>query len=150
VFHAEKTVRCVQGRLRGSVLCTGPWRDTSFQGYEIHVGETCYEPGAQPFADILFPGVPVSVPDGAVSSSGRVFGTYIHGLFDCDDFRHAFIDAARAAAGLVPTETWVNVAAQREARINRLANHLRNALNIGLIKSWIVEPSKQELEYRES
>ena len=32
------------------------------------------------------------VPDGAVSPDGRVFGTYLHGIFDNENFRDAFLD----------------------------------------------------------
>ena len=81
-----------------------------------------------------------SVPDGAVSASGRVLGTYVHGFFDNDAFRHAFLAAARRAVDLSPAETWVNVGAEREARIDRLADHLRKSLDMNLIRSWIVAP----------
>ena len=82
-------------------------------------------------------GIPGSVPDGAVSASGRVLGTYVHGFFDNDDFRHAFLAAARRAVDLPPAETLANVAAEREARIDRLADHLRKSLDMNLIRSWI-------------
>jgi adenosylcobyric acid synthase len=140
VLHAEKTVRRVQGCLRSEFLGLGPCSDTCFQGYEIHVGETFYEAGARPIADIVRQGISSSVPDGAVNVSGRVLGTYVHGFFDNDDFRHAFLAATRRAVDLPPAETWANVAAEREARIDRLADHLRKSLDMNLIRSWIVAP----------
>ena len=140
VLHAEKTVRRVQGCLRSEFLGLSPRPETRFQGYEIHVGETFYEPGSRPVADIVRQGIPGSVPDGAVSASGRVLGTYVHGFFDNDDFRHSFLAAARRTVDLAPAETWVNVAAEREARIDRLADHLRKSLDINLITSWIIDP----------
>jgi adenosylcobyric acid synthase len=143
VLHAEKTVRRVQVCLRSEFLGLSPCPETDFQGYEIHVGETFYEPGSRPLADIVRQGIPGSVPDGAVSASGRVLGTYVHGFFDNDDFRHAFLAAARRAMDLAPAETWANVAAEREARIDRLADHLRKSLDMNLIRSWIVAPPKR-------
>jgi adenosylcobyric acid synthase len=137
VLHAEKTARRVHGCLRSEFLGLSPCPETHFQGYEIHVGETFYEPGARPLADIVRQGISGSVPDGAVSASGRVFGTYVHGFFDNDDFRHAFLAAARRAVDLAPAETWANVAAEREVRIDRLADHLRKSLDMNLIRSWI-------------
>jgi adenosylcobyric acid synthase len=140
VLHAEKTVRRVHGCLRSEFLGFSPCPETHFQGYEIHVGETFYEAGARPLADIVRLGISGSVPDGAVSASGRVLGTYVHGFFDNDDFRHAFLAAARRAVDLPPAETWANVAAEREVRIDRLADHLRKSLDMNLIRSWIVAP----------
>jgi len=66
----------------------------------------------------------------------------VHGLFDNDDFRHSFLAAARHAVDLAPAETWANVGAEREARIDRLADHLRKSLDMELIKGWIGAPSQ--------
>ena len=141
ILRREKTVRRVQGTLRRDFFGGGVPPESSFEGYEIHVGETFYNAGSCPLADIVRQGIPGSVPDGAVSASGRVLGTYVHGFFDNDDFRHSFIRAARAAVDLAPAAAWAHVAAEREARIDRLALHLRKSLDINLITSWIVDPS---------
>jgi adenosylcobyric acid synthase len=139
VFRAEKTVRRVHGRLRGEFFGNGSMPLT-FDGYEIHVGETFYETGARPLTDILRQGETETIADGAVSESGRILGTYVHGFFDRDDFRHAFIRAARVARDLAPSAQWADVAAEREVRIDRLAGHLRQSLDLDLLKSWIVAP----------
>jgi adenosylcobyric acid synthase len=141
VLRREKTVRLVQGCLRGQIFGRGPWPRAPFAGYEIHVGDTIYENGARPFADIERRGETEFIADGAVSESGRVLGTYVHGIFDNDEFRHAFIRAARAAVDLAPAEKYARAGAEREARIDRLADHLRNSLDMNLLKSWIVSPS---------
>lgn len=78
-----------------------------------------------------------------MSASGRVLGTYVHGFFDNDDFRHSFLAAARRAVDLAPAESWAHVAAEREARINRLADHLRKSLDMNLIRSWIITPPER-------
>src|SRR5580658_2436238 len=70
IMRDKKTVRRATGRAR---LWTAP----SFSGYEIHMGETVYENGAEPFAEILREGGQQSTSDGAIASSGRVLGTYI-------------------------------------------------------------------------
>jgi adenosylcobyric acid synthase len=141
VLRAEKTVRRVRGSLRRNFFRDDSSAQLTFEGYEIHLGETFYQTGAHPLADIERQGTMESVPDGAVDESNRVFGTYVHGFFDNDDFRHAFIRAARAAVDLAPTATWAHVTAEREVRIDRLACHLRRSLDTNLIKSWIVAPS---------
>ncbi|MGH7854261.1 MAG: cobyric acid synthase [Candidatus Binatia bacterium] len=141
ILHAEKTVRRVRGSIRGNFFDCGFSPQAHFAGYEIHVGETLHETGARALADIVRQGTRESVPDGAVSESGLVLGTYVHGFFDSDDFRHGFIQAARAAVDLVPAERYARVGAEREARIDRLADHLRKSLDMNLLKSWIVNPS---------
>jgi adenosylcobyric acid synthase len=141
VLRAEKTVRRVQGSLRRNFFRNDSSPQLRFEGYEIHLGETFYETGARPIADIERRGMPELVPDGAANETGRVFGTYVHGFFDNDDFRHAFIRSARAAIDLAPAEQYAHVGAEREARIDRLANHLRTSLDMKLLKSWIAAPS---------
>jgi adenosylcobyric acid synthase len=141
VLRAEKTVRHVRGCLRGNLLGNRFAPDRPFEGYEIHVGKTFYEPGAKPFSDLVCLGTAGSIPDGAVGDSGRVLGTYVHGIFDNDDFRRSFIEAARSAVDLAPAITWAHITAEREARIDRLADQLRRSLDMNLIKSWIVGPS---------
>jgi len=145
VLRAEKTVRRVRGCLRSNFF-GGLCPESPFEGYEIHVGETIYETGARPLTDIVRQGTANSIPDGAVGDSGRVLGTYVHGFFDNDDFRHFFIQAVRRAVGLVPAATWAHVTAERDARIDRLACQLRRSLDINLIKSWIADPSGRGTE----
>jgi adenosylcobyric acid synthase len=148
VLGTEKTVRRVRGCLQCNLFRNDGTPPVRFEGYEIHVGETIYETGAHPLADIRRMEKAESVPDGAVSASGRVFGTYVHGLFDNDEFRHGFIRTARAAVDLAPADKYIPVGAQREARIDRLADHLRESLDMNLLRSWIVDPSASAAEKR--
>ena len=55
--------------------------------------------------------------------------------------RHAFIEAARADIDLAPAENYTRVGVQRAACIDRLAAHLRESLDMKLVKSWIISPS---------
>src|SRR5260221_9291795 len=63
-------------------------------GYEIHLGKTTGPDCARPFALIG------SQPDGAMSPDGRIMGTYIHGCFGSDQFRHAFLKGLGATSDL--------------------------------------------------
>lgn len=130
IMRGEKTVRRAEGRTR-------LWDAPSFDGYEIHMGETVYENGAEPFAELLKDGEQQPNLDGAIDSSGRVWGTYIHGLFDDDAFRHRFLQFARQACGLSPARSHRCVTAERQARIDRWASHLRHSLDMNLIRSWV-------------
>jgi adenosylcobyric acid synthase len=128
VLRDEKTVRRATGRTR-------LFEAKSFCGYEIHMGETLYENGAEPFAQIIRENGAAPIADGAIAKSGRVFGTYVHGLFDDDAFRHGFLDSVRDACGLAPARDYA--AANREARIDRWADHLRQSLDMNLIRGWL-------------
>src|SRR5678815_4713070 len=52
VLGAEKIVRRVRGSLRRSLFSNDSAPPVHFEGYEIHVGETFYESGTHPLADI--------------------------------------------------------------------------------------------------
>jgi adenosylcobyric acid synthase len=130
VLRQEKTVR----RATGRVLA---WEAPRFRGYEIHMGETRYETGCQPFAEIVREPDSGALPDGAIAENGRVWGSYVHGLFDDDKFRHAFLARARAVLGLEAADETVNVTGERNARIDRWAGHLRKHLDIERLRGWV-------------
>ena len=98
---AEKETHQAQARLLpGGAAVVGDC-DWELTGYEIHMGETTVGAGACPFAAITSrSGEAVDVRDGAVSPDGRVFGTYLHGIFDNDGFRSAFLNRIRREKGL--------------------------------------------------
>jgi adenosylcobyric acid synthase len=122
-LRGEKVTRVVAGH--------AAWG--SFRGYEIHSGETIYAQHAKPFAQIQRVGDSVRLRDGAVTEDGRVVGTYVHGLFSDDTFRHSFLAAARAACSLEPAREWACVSTERERRIDRLAEHVRASIDMELI-----------------
>jgi adenosylcobyric acid synthase len=91
-----------------------------FGGYEIHVGVSKATRACRHFATLRRNGGDL-VQDGAVSADGFTVGTYVHGLFDYDVFRHELIDALRKSCGLLPARTRVDFTAARDVRIERLA-----------------------------
>ncbi len=133
IMRGEKTVRRATGR-------TQSWTAPAFHGYEIHMGETIYENGAQPFAEIVREGEAHPILDGAITSSGRVWGSYVHGIFDDDAFRHAFVNLTRERCGLAPARSHVFVSANRQARLDRWADHLRQSLDMNLIRKLAGNP----------
>jgi len=107
-------------------------------GYEIHMGETRYVDDASPFCRLRRAGTTQLIDDGAiVDANAHVVGTYLHGLFDADEFRHAFIRAARAACRLAPPNQLADVAAERNARLNRLAAHVESAVDVDAMLAWV-------------
>ena len=57
----------------------------SIDAYEIHIGRTDGPDRARPFAMLD------GAPEGAISRDGRVYGSYLHGLFASDEFRSSFL-----------------------------------------------------------
>jgi adenosylcobyric acid synthase len=101
---------------------------TQVSGYEIHIGETTYLPGAQPFATS-----PLAQPDGCIGPSTRVFGSYLHGLFDDDRFRETFLTAARAFYRLSPAPSFNRWQHQREQALDAFAAHVEQSLDMTAI-----------------
>jgi adenosylcobyric acid synthase len=131
-LRSEKVTRCAAGSLSSALLGRVP-EGTRITGYEIHLGETEYLPGARCFAEIVRAGSNELLADGALAEEGSILGTYLHGVFDEDSFRHAFIQAARLRRGLAPACKLARVHAEREQRIDRLAAEVRRALDMDLI-----------------
>ncbi|MCK9375089.1 MAG: cobyric acid synthase [Syntrophobacterales bacterium] len=109
--------------------------------YEIHMGVTEPRGEGQPAFTILSRNrEPVQVADGWTSADGRVWGTYLHGLFDNDGFRGAWLATLRqGAAAQGPELTYHSF---QEAQLDRLADLLRRHLDLAHIKTMI-EPERQ-------
>ena len=96
-------------------------------GYEIHMGESVLGAGARPFASIgRRSGGEACIEDGAVSQDGRVFGTYLHGIFDNHGFRTAFLNRIRRANGMPEQAEMAPV----EDPFDLLATHMEKHLDM--------------------
>ncbi len=91
------------------------------RGYEIHHGESRGE-NLQPV---------VRRSDGIVAGmgQGRIWGTYLHGIFDADEFRRWFIDRLRERRGLEPLGR-VCAPYDLEPAFDRLAEVVRKSLQM--------------------
>ncbi|HEY4545407.1 MAG TPA: cobyric acid synthase [Pedomonas sp.] len=76
VLSGAKTLRSVEGTAL----------EAAFDGYEMHIGVTTGPDTARPLARLSD-----GWHDGAVSATGRVMGTYVHGLFNKATQRDAWI-----------------------------------------------------------
>ncbi len=128
----DKITQLTTAQLIAPQLFDQPMISDTASGYEIHLGTTEYQPGAHPLLTIRRSDGTTSF-DGATSTDGRIIGTYLHGLFDDDEFRHSLINAARAALRLTPPAAYVNFRAERDARFDRLAAHVRQAIDFDAI-----------------
>lgn len=107
-------------------------------GYEIHVGVSDISAGTYGFSHLAAMGRPDEIwQDGCVSEDARIIGTYLHGLFDGDEFRHAFIAAARAFHHLTPAVLLGEWKAKREQSFDRLAGAVRTSVDLPQLFKWI-------------
>ena len=93
-------------------------------GYEIHHGLTDHGPSALPLflrADRAYPSEAERIC-GYVS--GRRWATYLHGVFDDDTFRRAWIDHVRTDLGLTPQRRCL-ASYDLEKALDRLADVVR-------------------------
>jgi adenosylcobyric acid synthase len=71
------------------------------------------------------------VADGAIDREGRIMGTYIHGIFDNDDFRKSFLQHLRRRKGICHTAaTGRSNAEAKEKAFQRLARTVRDSLDM--------------------
>jgi adenosylcobyric acid synthase len=131
-MQADKVTRLCSGVIHRHSLFGRPVRENLVAGYEIHVGKTLYQDHAEPFATLEG-----GEPDGCISSDSRVLGTYLHGLFDHDGFRHHFLTAARTYYKLAPPPALNPWMKQREESLDRLARQVSTSLDMQRIFAWV-------------
>lgn len=130
----DKVTVPARGRYEKPGLFGVETNDAEIRGYEIHMGETEYLAGASNFASIIRENDTGStVPDGCVSADKHVFGTYLHGIFDQDAFRHAFLCAARTALHLPSPTNLIAWSERREEQLDMLADTFTRALDLEAI-----------------
>jgi len=136
IFLADKTTHQARAQVMAS---SGLWSDLHGQeirGYEIHMGRTL---GGDTLARIVQRGdVACEESDGAVSADGKVFGTYLHGLFDNTNFRRAWLHSigTRTSADERGEEK-IEISAIREREYDRLAETVRASLDMEHVKRLV-------------
>jgi adenosylcobyric acid synthase len=140
----DKVTVPARGMLSNNALFGQAIDPCEISGYEIHLGTTEYLDGAEPLASIVRQGDAAhTLSDGCVSRDGRIIGTYLHGLFDQDDFRHAFLRASRAALQLSAPGELVAWSEQRRQQLDLLADAFGRALDLDAIFAMIGLPRRE-------
>ncbi|MFN2608991.1 MAG: cobyric acid synthase [Acidimicrobiales bacterium] len=135
VFGAAKVTRQRRGRALGQRL----------SGYEIHHGRVTRGAGARPWValDDAYgredEGAVVAEGTGGADGAGRVLGTSLHGLFEEDGFRTAFLADVARRRGRAFVPAGGSFAAAREAQIDRLADMVEAHLDLGAVDALIKE-----------
>ncbi|MDA8441016.1 MAG: cobyric acid synthase [Peptococcaceae bacterium] len=131
-FFAEKVTKQVQGRVCGHGFCLDDCPDEDLQGYEIHMGLTVLDEGLSPALVLQTEGQ--GHLDGAVA--GNVMGTYLHGIYDNDRFRHHLLSWLWQRNGQEqrPVAAAYSVSAARERDFNQLADLVRSNLDMNKVR----------------
>jgi len=121
-------------------LLPNPFFDNQdeLSGYEIHTGETVLSGKEKALFKITKRGsAQTDINDGVVSKEGMVWGTYIHGMFDNNSFRRAFINFLRIKKGLTIYsfihQDRISYQERKDREYGRLACLVRDNLNMDKI-----------------
>ena len=106
------------------------------RGYEIHMGETEFfgKTDAHPLTITKRADTSADIVEGTCRGDGLVFGTYIHGIFDHDEFRRAVLNAIRKKKGLPSLKNTRNVRAEKERSYDALADVVRQHLDMDKVR----------------
>jgi adenosylcobyric acid synthase len=131
VFEGEKTTHRVRARVTGGPGWLAGLDGQIIAGYEIHIGRT---QGGRPWIEINErSGQPVSIMDGTVSVDGRVWGCYLHGLFENESLRWAWL----SSLGWQCNSGWAAPLAGHETSFERLADAVETALDMEKLEAII-------------
>lgn len=100
-------------------------------GYHVRMGRTPVAASLQPFLEIVDGNGSEGRRDGVSLNGGRIFGTYLHGLFDHASFRRWWLNRLRNAKGWAPLPTTQGLSL--DARLDRLADFAERHLSMALI-----------------
>ena len=115
--------------------------DCKVTGYEIHMGLTYRLAGSPCFHIVNRKNSRdgESPDDGAVSSDGLVWGTYIHGVFDQPGFRRTWLNGVRRRKGLAALDVSVSqsVSDRMLGALDRWADHVEQHVQVQRIFSHL-------------
>ncbi len=119
----EKALRQISIVVDCPSLSNGPML---IDGYEIHMGRSRLQRHSKDICSIASGDSEIFI----FHKKLGILGTYIHGIFDNDRFRRAFLNLARKRKGLAPMPVSINYARYQLDQFDRLADWLESNSNI--------------------
>ncbi len=132
-FDLEKTTR----------QRTGLALDRPITGYEIHHGRV-QRGQAQPWIHLATDQTGAEAEGAIDTVDGRVLGTTLHGLFEPDEFRAAFLVEVARRRGKTFVSAGVSFAAARTAQFDRVADALEAHIDLAALVTLITTKPPQE------
>lgn len=131
IFEGEKATHRVQARLLDGPGWLASLAGQTVRGYEIHMGRT---QGDHPWLAITErSGSQAHVRDGMVSDDGRIWGCYLHGLFQGQALRRAWL----VSLGWNGERGQDQLSGGYEAGFERLADAVEAALDMEYLEAVV-------------
>jgi adenosylcobyric acid synthase len=127
-FYGEKTRTRVNGTVEHAQGLFDSLNGQSFYGYEIHMGQTAQK-------ETTFSCLDNGNAEGGAKEN--VWGSYVHGIFDCGEFAAAVVNCLLGWKGLPQTAHSIDWSASQERQLDQLAEQVRQHLDINLIHTLI-------------
>jgi adenosylcobyric acid synthase len=127
VFASTKIVRAVSGRHVESGL--------PVSGYQVRMGRTLSSNTPPYFVELHDSKELELQGDGISICGGRLFGTYLHGLFESDPFRRWWLNGLRTAKGWASISNGPTVSL--DARLDRWADFVEEHVSMTVIDSLV-------------
>ncbi len=128
-LSADKITRRARATVSGGEGFWAACAGVDVDGYEIHRGHTTPAAGAPPLFTL-----DDGNPDGAATRGGRVWGTYLHGVFDAPAFRRAWLASLSPGRSALPGESMHDLT---EKGIERLAEIVAAHADLRRIRSIV-------------
>ena len=107
----------------------------SCEGYEIHMGRTKFNRDYP----VLFSAEKGDNPmnSGISNQAGTVFGTYLHGFLDKDQFRENILQYIRKQKGYSEPKNKFDYAQFRTRELDKLADLVKTSINMEAVKKML-------------
>ncbi len=136
VFQGGKTRTRIHGCIREEHNLYG-LENRQLDGYEIHMGATTNLGGAVPMIELED-----GRTDAYMTPDGRVWGSYLHGIFDNEELVFGLVHEIMREKGINPGESHLSVAEYKEIQYNKLADLIRNHLDMDQIYRVLFDGEK--------
>ena len=135
----QKTTHQVTFDVENLHFLNGTFSGSELVGYEIHMGDTTPNDNTvkRCFTITKRSETPITVVDGFIDGRHQVMGTYIHGVFDNDEFRRFIINQLRLRKGLDETPVVFHYFEHKNSAYNRLADIVEEHLDMDYIMTLL-------------
>ena len=141
VFQGGKTRTRIHGTIREERNLYH-LENRQLEGYEIHMGATTNLGGAVPMIELAD-----GRTDAYMTPDGRIWGSYLHGIFDNEDLVFGLVHDIMREKGINPGENHLSVAEYKEIQYNKLADLIRNHLDMNQIYRILFDGEKPQKDF---